>query len=421
MLKRMVVLGDPTTTGGSVLNASDTRICLGKGMAVVGSSVYCPKCDTVGKIVEGAPTFIIDGKSAVYDGCAVACGCKPFGCNRVIASHCTMMMEVKDRNEKPKSTIVNSNQTATNSASTYQSTYAKQQDDTVDKKYLIRQDAKRLLQCADELCDKHLYHDDIKQSFKTEVKQFADDIIYQVDTGNISYTEGAEAIKEEEKSLWEQSSEWLIRGLTIFGGVGLITAGVAMCTTGVGCVIGAYLGAHGANSIQEGITGNDGYLRSAYQNVAEWAGGEKEYGDLVYNSVDLLFSGYGLLKSVPKIDKFTNTAKFKLWHYGKQDLEKAYKQMSKIGLIIEAANDLLTISNIKQNIKNLVLIDKKTNEIAISIKEPENINNVGELVDSCMYVMVVTDDNNPANRDYYECTKPSGEVYKIYADNDYEE
>ncbi|MDF7669775.1 PAAR domain-containing protein [Orbaceae bacterium ESL0721] len=421
MLKRMVVLGDPTTTGGSVLNASDTRICLGKGMAVVGSSVYCPKCDTVGKIVEGAPTFIIDGKSAVYDGCAVACGCKPFGCNRVIASHCTMMMEVKDRNEKPKSTIVNSNQTATNSASTYQSSDVKQQNDTVDKKYLIREDAKRLLQCADELCDKHLYHDDIKQSFKTEVKQFADDIIYQVDTDNISYTEGAEAIKEEEKSLWQQSSEWLSRGLSIFGGVGLITAGVAMCTTGVGCVIGSYLGAHGVNSIQEGITGNDGYLRTAYQNVAEWAGGEKEYGDLVYNSVDLLFSGYGLLKSVPKIDKFTNTAKFKLWKHGKQDLEKAYKQMSKIGLITEATSDIFNLYSIKTNIKNLLLIDKKTKEVALSIKEPEKIINVGEIIDSCMYVMVVTDDNNPANRDYYECTKPSGEIYKIFADNAYEE
>ncbi|MDF7669732.1 PAAR domain-containing protein [Orbaceae bacterium ESL0721] len=421
MLKRMVVLGDPTTTGGSVLNASDTRICLGKGMAVVGSSVYCPKCDTVGKIVEGAPTFIIDGKSAVYDGCAVACGCKPFGCNRVIASHCTMMMEVKDRNEKPKSTIVNSNQTATNSASTYQSSDVKQQNDTVDKKYLIREDAKRLLQCADELCDKHLYHDDIKQSFKTEVKQFADDIIYQVDTDNISYTEGAEAIKEEEKSLWEQSFEWLSRGLSIFGGVGLITAGVAICTSGYGCVIGLYLGAHGANSIQEGITGKDGFLKPVYHTVASWFGKDKEFGDLAYNIADLVFSGYGLLKLVPKINKFTNTTKFKLWYHGKQDLERAYKQISHWSLITEVINDALTISKVSEEIKNLVLVDKESKEIAISIKEPENITNVGELVDSCMYVMVVTDNNNPANKDYYECTKPSGEVYKIFEDNAYEE
>ena len=82
-----------------------------------------------------------------------------------------------------------------------------------DENNLIRIDARRLLQCADEVCEKHLYHDDIKQAFKQDIKSFANDIVEQVDSGAMSYEQGAEKIKVEEKSLLDQSLIWISNGL----------------------------------------------------------------------------------------------------------------------------------------------------------------------------------------------------------------
>ncbi|MCU9581926.1 MULTISPECIES: DUF4225 domain-containing protein [Morganellaceae] len=53
----------------------------------------------------------------------------------------------------------------------------------------------------------------------------------------------------------EQSLNWLTNGLSIFGGAGMVWAGGALCGTGLGCIIGAPLIAHGANGIYEGIEG----------------------------------------------------------------------------------------------------------------------------------------------------------------------
>ena len=39
----------------------------------------------------------------------------------------------------------------------------------------------------------------------------------------------------------------------------MISTGVAICTTGIGCIINAHVGAPGVNSIQEGINGHDGF------------------------------------------------------------------------------------------------------------------------------------------------------------------
>jgi len=39
----------------------------------------------------------------------------------------------------------------------------------------------------------------------------------------------------------------------------MISTGVAICTTGIGYIINAYVGAPGVNSIQEGINGHDGF------------------------------------------------------------------------------------------------------------------------------------------------------------------
>ena len=294
MTKQVAVLGDATNYGGRIITASGNGYCGMDGVALLGDLVSCPKCRSTGRIIEGADNFIIDGKPVAYDGCIVACKCTPVGGHRIIALNSTIFVGVSSGSVQSNSFAGNQKQLSSAND---------------DENNLIRIDARRLLQCADELCEKHLYHDDIKQAFKQDVESFANDIVEKVDSGTMTYEQGAEKIKEEEDSLWEQSGTWIARGISILGGLAMITTGAAMCTTGVGCVIGAYVGAHGVNSIQEGITGHDVFLKSTYQAAARELGMSESVGTLVYDLVDIGISVRGKLKLVPKKDEYGTKVK----------------------------------------------------------------------------------------------------------------
>ena len=279
-----------------------------------------------------------------------------------------------------------------------------------DENNLIRIDARRLLQCADELCEKHLYHDDIKQAFKQDVEAFANDIVERVDSGAMTYEQGAEKIKEEEDDLLEQSLIWAERGIAILGGLAMISTGALMCTTGVGCVIGAYVGAHGVNSIQEGITGHDVFLKSTYQAAARELGMSESVGTLVYDLVDIGISVRGKLKLVPKMNEFGTPVR-KLWHFGRQDLVKHYTVMKKKALAGEIIVDIASLVSIFDDVKSVFFHNNDTDESELVIPESETITNVGELVHSCNFVSVR--DGNNGVREYYLCTTPDGEQYTI--------
>ncbi|MFQ1006949.1 PAAR domain-containing protein [Gilliamella apicola] len=398
MSKQVAVLGDATNYGGRIITASGQGYSDGAQIALLGDLASCPKCNSTGRIIEGADNFIIDGKPVAYDGCIVACKCSPVGGHRILALNSTMYVGVGVGGGSVQSNSFAGNQKQFNSENN-------------DENNLIRIDARRLLQCADELCEKHLYHDDIKQAFKQEVEVFANDIVEQVDSGAMTYEQGAGKIKEEEKSLSEQSREWIIRGLSIFGGLAMIATGAAMCTTGIGCVIGAYVGAHGLNSIQEGVTGQDGFLKSTYQAAARELGMSESVGTLVYDLVDIGISVRGKLKLVPKKDELGTPIK-KLWHYGRQDLVRHYTQMKKLALAGEVAVDIASLSSIFNDVKNVFFYNKETDEPALVVPESETITNVRDLADSCQIVIVITfADEEPPH--YYLCTRPNGEQYKI--------
>lgn len=77
--------GDSTSTGGVVLNTSATHTWEDRRMARMGDLVWCPKCEEVGYIAQGNPTFIDQLVAVATDGHAVQCGCTE-GTNRLIAS-----------------------------------------------------------------------------------------------------------------------------------------------------------------------------------------------------------------------------------------------------------------------------------------------------------------------------------------------
>ena len=396
MSKQVAVLGDATNYGGRIITASGNGYCGIDGVALLGDLASCPKCGSAGRIIEGASNFIIDGKPVAYDGCIIACKCKPVGGHRILALKSTMYVGVGGGSVQSNSFAGNQKQF---------------NSENNDENNLIRIDARRLLQCADELCEKHLYHDDIKQAFKQDVEAFANDIVEQVDSGAMTYEQGAEKIRVEEDDLLEQSLTWLKKGLYIFGGLAMIATGAAMCTTGIGCVIGAYVGAHGVNSIQEGITGRDGFLKSTYQAAARELGMSESVGTLVYDLVDIGLSVRGKLQLVPKMNELGKPVR-KLWHYGRQDLVRHYTQMKEAALFGEIGVDVASLISIFEDVKNVFFYNKDTDEPALVVPEPEKVTNVRDLADSCQIVIVMTfADEVPPH--YYLCTRPNGEQYKI--------
>ena len=395
MTKQVAVLGDATNYGGRIITASGNGYCGMDGVALLGDLVSCPKCRSTGRIIEGADNFIIDGKPVAYDGCIVACKCTPVGGHRIIGLNSTIFVGVSSGSVQSNSFAGNQKQLSSAND---------------DENNLIRIDARRLLQCADELCEKHLYHDDIKQAFKQDIKSFANNIVEQVDSGAMTYEQGAEKIKEEEDSLLSQSLIWAERGLAILGGLAMISTGAAMCTTGVGCVIGSYIGLHGVNSIQEGLTGGDGFLKSTYQAAARELGMSESVGTLVYDLVDIGLSVHGKLELVPKINELGMPVK-KLWHYGHQDLVRHYTQMKKWALVGETFIDVISLISIFDDVKSVFFHNNDTDESELVIPESETITNVGELVHSCNFVSVR--ESNDGVREYFLCTTPDGEQYTI--------
>lgn len=73
-MKPLIVIGDKTSHGGTVITCSPFSSTEGKGWARVGDMVSCPRCKGVFPIVQGDTAFRDDGHAVSYDGCKTACG-----------------------------------------------------------------------------------------------------------------------------------------------------------------------------------------------------------------------------------------------------------------------------------------------------------------------------------------------------------
>lgn len=76
MSEALIVLGDTTDHGGTVISAAPVATTGGKPVARLGDLVECPRCRGKFAIVEGNPAMTFDGVAAAYHGCAVACGAR---------------------------------------------------------------------------------------------------------------------------------------------------------------------------------------------------------------------------------------------------------------------------------------------------------------------------------------------------------
>lgn len=82
--KKVILVGDTTTTGGKVLSGSPLANQT-QALARKGDRVFCPACKITGVISEGSTLANIAGVEIALEGYKVACGC-PNGCKLVISA-----------------------------------------------------------------------------------------------------------------------------------------------------------------------------------------------------------------------------------------------------------------------------------------------------------------------------------------------
>lgn len=75
MARNWIVMGDPTSSGGQVITASNETDIMGMGVARIGDKATCPKLHKgIFPIVDGDITILVDGQPVALHGCALACG-----------------------------------------------------------------------------------------------------------------------------------------------------------------------------------------------------------------------------------------------------------------------------------------------------------------------------------------------------------
>ncbi|WOO51308.1 MULTISPECIES: DUF4225 domain-containing protein [Enterobacterales] len=415
--KAIAINGDKTTTGATCIATIQNVSCHQKMALRVGDpTTICPKCGQAGKIATGENRINNHGKVQAVEGSIVQCGC-PLGSNVVITD--IPYSSPKVFSSQVNNDILSTSQTINGSSEQYIPVMVNEDDNR------IRIDAQHLIDCANELCEKHLYYSEIKNEFKQDIESFSYGIVKKVESGQITYEQGSAEIKKEEKSLTDQSIDWIINGLSILGGLGMTIGGIGLCYTGLGCLIGAPLIAHGLNGIYEGgigfYEGNSevqGPLREGYKATAKALGFDESVGNLAYDLVDLGISVQGKLKLVPKLSKVYDERKIKpmaLFYYGRKDLDYAFKQANKFFLNLEIASDAINLLKIKEDLKNAFVFDKESGNLMLSLSEPEKITNIEYIVEHCETVILVTGDPNSPPY-YYRCLDKNGNPYKVSVD-----
>ncbi|EKT66531.1 DUF4225 domain-containing protein [Providencia alcalifaciens] len=414
-------VGDRTTCGGQILTGDNTFLFYGVSAAREGDMVTCGKHSGTYKILGGISNVWGNGRrmAGTLDSFS-SCPCKSRMINTINDSY------AKEEQPAPRmaaAPIQQPEQAFTQPSSSQPS--AMPFVPAVDNR--IRIDAQQLIDCADEICEKHLYYPETKSEFKHDVATFASTIVEEVESGQKSYEQGSAELEEEENSLIEQSKFWILNGLSILGGAGQIWAGGMLCATGGGCFIGAMLIAHGSNNIYEGVAGfyeghtnAEGFLKEGYQTVAMGLGFDKSVGTLAYDMADFGLSLHGKLKLVPKLNEFGEAEKpLYLIKHARQDMERAYNQTRDLLLRFELGNDVIAIYKLREDIKNAFFLDKQSGEVTMVVTEPEKITNVKQiLTDDCHRYIVFTSDD--IDHSYFECPDPnnSNQTLKVNKDGD---
>ncbi|HHV7360706.1 TPA: DUF4225 domain-containing protein, partial [Morganella morganii] len=156
-----------------------------------------------------------------------------------------------------------------------------------------------------------------------------------------------------------------------------------------------------------------------YKATAKLLGFNESVGNLAYDLVDMGISIRGKLQLVPKLTtRYGEKRKIKpfvLYHYGRKDLDYAFKQANKYLFTAEIASDIINFIKIKDDIKNAFILDKATGTIMLTVAEPEKITNIEYVKEHCsMVITIIGSDNDPSS--YYICKDKNGNRYDVSED-----
>jgi uncharacterized Zn-binding protein involved in type VI secretion len=72
--KRLILLGDKTSHGGTVVSAQSMMTIDGIPVATIGDKVTCPKCKGTHEIVQGGGNIRLMGRELAREGDKTSCG-----------------------------------------------------------------------------------------------------------------------------------------------------------------------------------------------------------------------------------------------------------------------------------------------------------------------------------------------------------
>ncbi|WP_223487796.1 DUF4225 domain-containing protein [Pseudomonas sp. A-RE-19] len=191
----------------------------------------------------------------------------------------------------------------------------------------------------------HLSDGFTRLRFSSIISAYANEVIQAVDEGVISAWQGVQELISEYEELSSKARFYLQNGVGVAAGVMQVRAGVAATAIpgGIGVIPGGFLISHGTNNIYEGVgniyngpdvPGTIGPLRYMYRAVIK----DDYQADMVYYSLDLILSGYGMYRKIPKYGAF------ELFRHDPINYERAYHQTGKLALALEALVDSFTIN-----------------------------------------------------------------------------
>lgn len=233
---------------------------------------------------------------------------------------------------------------------------SKNQAPTFQDLWEVSQAAGKLTSQACTISARHLQDGITRSIFNREVAYYARSIVRDVEQGKKTVAEGLIEIKNEQRSLLNQSMEIGQKGIGVVAGALQMATGAGICYASVGtlCLFaGVPLMAHGANNVYEGglnlMTGQSdasGPVRNAYQAAASAMGHGEREANIAYGAVDIGLSVYSAARHVLKPDAW------RLFRYIPTDYIRAYRTMTPTTMSVEAYTDFQTIKQMYNEEKN---------------------------------------------------------------------
>lgn len=214
----------------------------------------------------------------------------------------------------------------------------------------VREAAAFLQGQACTLAARHIQDGTLRLQFNREVAYYMRTIVKDVEGGKKSVAEGLNAIEDEKHSLQRQSIDISFKTSGLVAGLLQVGSGLGICYASAGTLcftVGAALILHGSNNIYEngrnlyeGRSDVEGPVRKVYQAVAKLSGKQQCAGNVVYGTVDLGLSAYGLLGLKLKDDAW------RLFNYVRSDKIRGYQDIKPLVFGVERAADLATGTSI---------------------------------------------------------------------------